>query len=170
MYNDHEFNPLTPEEEAERERNAEIDRRVRREVRRIRRGEADDDMRADEEAEAAEREAQEEALRREHRRKSSTSWQIFSGTILGEGVAKYYPYLLTVAGMFFLSIAVMFWSLHLDMKFSRMEREVKMLRERSMRLEEQRFRRTTHSAIVERLRERGIDLRDPSAPGAAIDN
>ena len=78
--------------------------------------------------------------------------------------------MLSIAGMFFLSIAVMFTALHLDMKYTRLEREVQILRERSIRLQEQRYSRTTHSAIVERLRERGIDLNDPSAPGEIIEN
>ena len=86
-----------------------------------------------------------------------------------EGVSRYYPYMLCVAGMFFLSIAVMFTALHLDMKYSRLSREVQMLRERSIRLEEQRFSRTTHSAVSARLRERGIPLYDPPAPGERIE-
>ena len=171
MYRDHEFDPVTPEEEARLAEGAEFARRVRREVRRMERGEADEDLRADEEREAAERAEQEERERREHRRRSSTFWQLFSGTILvREGVSKYYPYLLTIAGMFFLSIVVMFWSLHLDMRYTRLSREVQMLRERSIRLQEQRYQRTTHSAIVERLRERGIELYDPAVPGEIIEN
>ena len=98
-------------------------------------------------------------------------WQLFSGTILvREGVSKYYPYMLTIAGMFFLSIMVMFWSLHLDMRYTRLERDVQKLRERSIRLQEQRYQRTTHSAIVEQLRARGIELYDPQAPGEIIEN
>ena len=160
MYPDHEFDPITPEEEAQRAQEAEFARRVRREVLRIERGEAEEEIRADLERE-----------RRERRRKASTFWQLFSGTILvREGVSKYYPYMLSIAGMFFLSIAVMFTALHLDMKYTRLEREVQILRERSIRLQEQRYSRTTHSAIVERLRERGIDLNDPSAPGEIIEN
>ncbi len=168
---DHEFDPITPEEREQQARDAEFDRRVRREVLRIQRGEADDDIRADEEREAAERAAGEERARRERRRRSSTFWQLFSGTILlREGVSKYYPYMLSIAGMFFLSIVVMFWSLHLDLKYSRLEREVQVLRERSIRLEEQRYRRTTHSAVAARLRERGIDLQDPRTPGETLDD
>ena len=78
--------------------------------------------------------------------------------------------MLTIAGMFFLSIVVMFWSLHLDMRYSRLEREVQILRERSIRLQEQRYRRTTHSTILEELHRRGIDLYDPLAPGEIIEN
>ena len=171
MYRDHEFDPVTPEEQARREEEAEFARRVRREVRRMERGEADEDIRADEEREAAERAEEELRERRERRRRASTFWQLFSGSILvREGVSKYYPYMLTIAGMCFLSIVVMFWSLHLDMRFSRLEREVQVLRERSIRLEEQRYRRTTHSAILEELHRRGIELYDPVAPGEWIEN
>ena len=171
MYRDHEFDPLTPEEEARRAEEAEFARRVRREVRRMERGEADEELRADEEREAAERAEAEERERRERRRRSSTFWQLFSGTILLRGgVSKYYPYLLTIAGMFLLSIMVMFWALHLDMRYSRLSREVQVLRERSIRLQEQRYRRTTHSAILEELHRRGIELYDPLAPGEIIEN
>ena len=151
MYRDHEFDPVTPEEQARREQEEEFARRVRREVRRMERGEAEEDIRADEEREAEERAEAEERERR-------------------EGVSKYYPYMLTIAGMFFLSIMVMFWSLHLDMRYTRLERDVQKLRERSIRLQEQRYQRTTHSAIVEQLRARGIELYDPQAPGEIIEN
>ena len=128
MYSDHEFDPITPEEQARRDEEAEFARRVRREVRRMERGEADEDLRADEEREAAERAEAEQREARERRRRSSTLWQLFSGTILvRKGVSQYYPYLLTIAGMFFLSIVVMFWSLHLDILYTRLVREVQKL-------------------------------------------
>jgi hypothetical protein len=74
------------------------------------------------------------------------------------------------ARLYFVSIFVMFTALHLDMKYSRLYREVQMLRERSTRLQEQRFRHTTHSAILEELRRRGIDLYDPVVPGEILDD
>ena len=155
MYPDHEFDPITPEEEAQRAQEAEFARRVRREVLRIERGEAEEEIRADLEREAAEKAEAEERERRERRRRASTFWQLFSGTILvREGVSKYYPYMLSIAGMFFLSIAVMFTALHLDMKYTRLEREVQILRERSIRLQEQRYSRTTHSAKSSKTKRR----------------
>ena len=170
MFKDHEFDPVTPEEEARRKGGGIRPPRAARSAAH-RAGEADEDIRADMEREEEEKAEEEERQRRERRRKASTFWQLFSGTILvHEGVSKYYPYMLSIAGMFFLSIAVMFTTLHLDMKYSRLEREVQILRERSIRLQEQRYRRTTHSAIVERLRERGIELTDPPAPGEIIEN
>ena len=64
MYRDHEFDPVTPEEQARREQEEEFARRVRREVRRMERGEAEEDIRADEEREAEERAEAEERERR----------------------------------------------------------------------------------------------------------
>lgn len=171
MYTDHEFDPITPDEEAQRRQDEEFARRVRREVRRMERGDADEDIRADE-AQEAEEEALRETLRRkEHRRNASTFWQLFSGTILvREGMSHSYPYLLAIASMFLVSISVVFMSLHTDMRYMRLEREVQVLREKSIRWQERRFRCTTHSAITEELRRRGIELYDPLAPSEVIDN
>ncbi len=168
---DHEFDPVTPEERARREAEADFARRVRREVRRMERGEADEEIRADEEREAAERAEAEAAERREQRKRSNILRQLVSGTILvREGVSKYYLYMVCIAAMFFLSIVVLFMTLHLDMRYTRLEREVRMLRERSIRLQERRYRCTTPSAVAEELQRRGIELCDPPAPGAVIDD
>ena len=161
-YNDHEFDPVTDEERAAREREEELARRIRREVLRVQSGEADEEIRADREREQAEEEA---------RRRSNIFWLLFSGNILvRKGASEYYRYMICIAAMFFVSIFVMFTALHLDMKYSRLYREVQMLRERSTRLQEQRFRHTTHSAILEELRRRGIDLYDPVVPGEILDD
>ena len=148
-YNDHEFAPVTDEERAAREREEELARRIRREVLRVQSGEADEEIRADREREQAEEEARQEEQRKEERRRSNIFWLLFSGNILvRKGASEYYRYMICIAAMFFVSIFVMFTALHLDMKYSRLYREVQMLRERSTRLQEQRFRHTTHSAIL----------------------
>ena len=175
MYNDHELDPIPAEELAEREREAELARRIRREVVRMQRGEADDDLREDAAREAEERAAEEEAAaaaeRRERRRRSNPLWLLFTGNILvREGISEYYRYMLCIAGMFFISIVVIFMTLRLDMKFSRLEREVQVLHERSLRLQQERYRRTTHSAILDELRRRDIDLADPLVPAEVIDD
>ena len=72
MFKDHEFDPVTPEEEARRKQEEEFARRVRREVLRIERGEAEEEIRADLEREAAEKAEAEERERRERRRRAST--------------------------------------------------------------------------------------------------
>ena len=167
-YNDHEFDPVTDEERAAREREEELARRIRREVLRVQSGEADEEIRADREREQAEEEARQEEQRKEERRRSNIFWLLFSGNILvRKGASEYYRYMICIAAMFFVSIFVMFTALHLDMKYSRLYREVQMLRERSTRLQEQRF---PHSAILEELRRRGIDLYDPVVPGEILDD
>ena len=149
----------------------ELVRRIRREVLRVQSGEADEEIRADREREQAEEEARQEEQRKEERRRSNIFWLLFSGNILvRKGASEYYRYMICIAAMFFVSIFVMFTALHLDMKYSRLYREVQMLRERSTRLQEQRFRHTTHSAILEELRRRGIDLYDPVVPGEILDD
>lgn len=170
-YTDHEFDPMTEEQRAAEAREEELARKIRREVRRVQSGEAEEDLRADEERETAEREAREESERREKRRRSSAFWLWISGSILvRDSVSEYYRYMLAIAGTFLVSISVMFMTLHLDVQFTRLKRDVQMLRERSLRLEEQKFRTTTHSAIVRQLQERGIALYDPFAPGEVIEN
>lgn len=166
-----EFEPITPEEQALREQQADLARRVRREVLRIERGEADEELRAERE-QVEQEQAEEQARERQaQRRRSNIVWQFISGLILTrEGVTRYYPYMLAIAFMFFVSIFTMFTALRLDMRYARLEREVQLLRERSIHLQEQRYRQTTYSAIVEALAERGIDLRNPQTPDRIIEN
>lgn len=171
MYQDTDFNPQSEEERQQAERDEELARRIRREVRRVQSGEADAEMEADrerEEEEAAEREEKEE---RRRRRAASPLRGLVTGNVLRqEWLTGNYRYPLLIAGVFLLSIFVMFWALRLDMNYTRTEREVQLLREKAIRLREQRGRLTTHSAIVERLRERNIPLRDPLSPHEKIED
>lgn len=165
MQHDLDFNPERAAEEARRAEEELFARRVRREVMRVQSGEAEEDLRADREAEAEERRAEAERAARRARRRANPLFRLLSGSILvGEQASRYYPYMLTIAAMFFLNIVVLFWSLHLDLNYSRLEREVQKLRERSIRFEEQRYRLTTHSAVAAELARRGIDLEDPQSP------
>ena len=59
-YNDHEFDPVTDEERAAREREEELARRIRREVLRVQSGEADEEIRADREREQAEEQSRQD--------------------------------------------------------------------------------------------------------------
>ena len=68
-----------------------------------------------------------------------------------------------------ISIVVMFAALYADMSYSRMENDVQLLRERSIRLQEQLHRRTTHQAIRDSLAARGIDLKDPRKKRAVVE-
>ena len=157
-----EFNPLTEEELRQMEEDEEFRRRVRREVLRVQSGEADEDIERDrEEQEEAEREEQERRAKKQKRR-SRLFWQIFSGNILvNKSVAENYHYFAAIAVMCFVSIAVMFMTLYADLRYSQLERELQLVRERSIRLQEQLYNNTTHAAIKEQLKERGIPLKDP---------
>ncbi len=169
MLKDLDFHPERQEEELRRQEEEALARRVRREVLRVQSGEADADIEADRQAEeeAAAREAEERV--RKERRRNNPFYRLVSGTILvGEHASRSYPYLVTFAVMFFLNIVVLFWSLHLDLRYSRLEREVQKLRERSIRYEEQRYRMSTHSAVSRELELRGIHLQDPRTPGQII--
>ncbi len=169
------FDPQhTPEniEEQRRldEQEAELARKIRREVLRVQSGDADEEIaREKAETEAAEHERK-RAERLERRRRASAFWQLISGNILvNKGVARYYPYMLAVAMMFFLSIMVMFYSLHMDMRYSRLEREVQLLRERSLRFQSARFQQSSHSAVKYQLEKRGIKLEEAVEPSTIID-
>lgn len=161
---DTELDYRSEEERRREEEERELRRKIRREVRRVSAGEADDEIREDEEREReeqAQREAEEERLRKKH---SSWAWLMFSGMIvMRSGVSRYYRYALLIAVMFFCSILTIFNALRLDKQFTQVESETQLLRERSIRMQERRYRSTTHSAIVRRLKERGIDLRDSSS-------
>ena len=170
MYRDTDFNPRSEEELREEERERELQRRIRREVRRIQSGEADEEMaeeRAREEAEA------EETGAPPARHPPPAAPPDPGGRAgpqrrpAGVGGGDTTP--LLIAGTFLLSIVVMFWALRLDMTHTRTEREVELLREKAVRLQEQRSRLTTHSAVVEELRRRNIPLHDPVVPGEIIE-
>lgn len=170
MYRDTDFNPRSEEELLQEERDRELARRIRREVRRVQSGEADDDLAEDRAREEAEAEEQAARQARERRRAANPIRGLLTGNILRqEWLVGHYRYPLLIAGTFLLSIIVMFWALRLDMTHTRTEREVELLREKAIRLQEQRSRQTTHSAIVEQLRQRNIPLHDPTVPGEIIE-
>lgn len=170
MKYDHEFDPVTAEQLAAEEQEAALARKIRREVLRVQRGEADEQIREEEAEREREEQERQEKERKEERRQSNLFWQLFSGKILvRKGATEYYRYMICIAVMFFVSIVVMFTSLHLDMKYARLDNEVRLLHERSIRLQEQRFLGTTHAVIAAELKRRGIELYDPVVPAETIE-
>lgn len=162
-YDDSEFLTDSPEEVREREQQEEIRRIVRSEFRRVQSGEADDDMAEDV---RREQEAQEEAEKRasRHRWLRSIGLLLTGEILVKENVTRFYSYASYIALMFFLSIVTLFAGLRVETKCNRLEREVELLHERSIRLKEQRYQKSSHSAIVEELERRGIELYDPLTP------
>ncbi len=102
---DLDYHPERQEGALRRQEVEALARRVRREVLRVQSGEADADIEADRQAEeeAAAREAEERV--RKERRRNNPFYRLVSGTILvGEHASRSYPYLVTIAVMFFLNI------------------------------------------------------------------
>lgn len=88
--------------------------------------------------------------------------QIFLGTILNQDyIRENYRYAFLIAGMLFLSIVMLFSSLGAYIRYTNLDNEVRLLRERAIRMSEMRYEQSSHSAIVRRIKERGIDLADP---------
>lgn len=169
-YND-DFNPPSEEELLRREREEEELRRIRREVLRINSGEADEDIARDLELERAEQQEKQREEARKRLKRSRLVWQLFSGNILVSGsVAGNYRYFIAIAVMCFVSIAVMFAVLYADMRYTRVERELQLVRERSIRLQEQLYSRTTHDSLVLELKRRGIELQDPQRTRAVLED
>ena len=162
-YDDSEFLTPSPEEVRQQEREEEIRRITRTEIRRVQSGQADEDI-----AEDLRREEQ-EALAKTPKplpRWVSILLSITTGEILiKENMMRGYNHLFIIALLFLGSILLLFSSLHLEIKRDRIKKEVTLLHERAVRTKEQFNKHTSHSAIVERLRERGIQLceREPSS-------
>lgn len=96
--------------------------------------------------------------------------QIVLGTILSnDSVRENYRYVITIAIMLFTSIVMLFSSLGSYLRYTQLADEVHLLRERAIRMSEQRYESSSHSAIVRRLEERGIKLVDPQEPHEILD-
>ena len=162
-YDDSEFLTDSPEEIREREQQEEIKRIVRSEFRRVQSGEADEDMAEDVRREQQEREEAETRASR-HKWLRSIGLLLTGEILVRENVARFYSYASYIALMFFLSIVTLFAGLRVETKCNRLEREVELLHERSIRFKEQRYQKSSHSAIVEELERRGIELYDPLTP------
>lgn len=166
-----DFNPLTEEELLQRAREEEERRRIRREVLRMQSGEADEDIARDLEMEREQRTEQQREEARKRLKRSRLMWQLFSGNILVSGsVAGNYRYFIAIAVMCFVSIAVMFAALYADIRYTRVERELQLVRERSIRLQEQLYSRTTHDSLVVELQRRGIELQEPRTTRAVVED
>ncbi|MDE6140377.1 MAG: hypothetical protein K2J31_05860 [Alistipes sp.] len=167
---DLEFDPREEARRREAEEEARIARRIRRELIRVDSGEADEDMAREREAIEREREQEQERERRQQRRSRSLLWQVFSGSFLvGSGATQYYNYLIAMAAMCLVSIFVTFMSLNADMECRNLEEQVRVLRERAVLMQEQRFRRGSYNEIMRMLEDRGIRMTDLSDDSRLIE-
>lgn len=96
--------------------------------------------------------------------------KFISGSILDStAVKENYRYVVCIMALLLLSIAMLFTSLGVYMRYTKLVEEVQLLRERAIRTAEQRYEVSSHSAVVRSLKERGINLQDPSAPREIIE-
>lgn len=166
-----EFDPLTDEELRQLQDDEEFRRRVRREVLRMQSGEADTEIEQEREQQRAEQQERNREEAKQRLRRSRLFWQLFSGNILlNRNVQEHYGYLIAIAIMCVVSIFVMFSALYADLRYSQVERELQLVRERSIRLQEQLYGKTTHAAIREELQRRGINLQDPQKPKEVVED
>lgn len=172
---DIEIDPTFREERERAAEAAERDRRIRQEVVRVLSGAAEQDLAEDErlrlEQEAAEAEEREAEERRQNSWWNTTFKALFTGEILTKEKIKHiYPYLMFVAGMFFLSIFILFTALRLDIKRSRLQDELRVLQEQAVRQSEQLYKATSRSAIIEQSKARGLNLEELPTQTCIIDN
>ncbi len=172
---DIEIDPSFREERERAAAKAERERMIREQVVRVMSGAAEEDLAEDErlrlEQEAAEQEEREREERRQNSWWNKTFKAIFTGEILtNEETRHIYPYLMFVAGMFFLSIFILFTALRLDIKRSRLQDELRVLQEQSVRQSEQLYRATSRGAIIEQSKARGLNLEELPTQTYIIDN
>ena len=157
-YDESEYFSDTQEEIAEREAQEALRRMVRTEIRRVQTGVANADI-----ADDIAREEQ-QASEKKSKRPRWVVWinSVVTGDILlAEEVKRVYTLLTMLGVIFFASIATIFGSLQRDMRYRELEKEVALLKERAIRTSEECYRHSSHSAILRKLKERGIDIEDP---------
>ena len=157
-YDESEYFTDSQEEIAEREAQEALRRMVRTEIRRVQTGAANADI-----ADDIAREEQ-QASEKKNNRPRWVIWinSVVTGDILlAEEVKRIYTLLTMLGVIFFASIATIFGSLQRDMRYRVLEKEVALLKERAIRTSEECYRHSSHSAILRKLKERGIDIEDP---------
>ena len=158
-YDESEYFSDTQEEIAEREAQEALRRMVRTEIRRVQTGAANADI-----ADDIAREEQEALEERKSKRPRWVVWinSVVTGDILlAEEVKRVYTLLTMLGVIFFASIATIFGSLQRDMRYRELEKEIALLKERAIRTSEECYRHSSHSVILRKLKERGIDIEDP---------
>lgn len=164
QYDESEYFTDSKEEIAEREAQEALLRTVRTEIRRVQSGAADEDIaddiaREEEEQKAAEEKAKRKAPLWVYRLES-----FFTGDILLAEQANRIYSLLTLLGVIFLvSIFTIFGTFQQDVRCNKLRKEVAMLKERAIRTSEECTKLSSHSAILSRLKARGIEIEDPKS-------
>lgn len=157
-YNENEYFSDTPEEIAEREAQEALRRMVRTEIRRVHTGAADADIAEDIAREELEAQA---SVRKRPRWMEWVISSITGDIILSKQAKKLSTLLLVLAIIFVISCTAMSLSFRVDMECRNLKKEVALLKERAIRTNEELNLHSSHSAIVRKLEERGIAIKDP---------
>jgi hypothetical protein len=161
-YDESEYFTDSQEEIAEREAQEALRRMVRTEIRRVQTGAADADI--------AEDIAREEEAQAIEERKRKPKWvmkieALLTGDILlAEKADRAYHLLMLLGVVFLLSIFTIFGAFQQDLHRNTLQKEVALLKERAIRISEEKMQQCSHSAILRKLGERGIELDDPKNP------
>lgn len=166
--NDDRYTPeeesFDPEGVAERRRKDEeerLNRRIRREIIKIKNGDSDEDLEEERrrmEEEEEERKAEEERVKR---RKGSILVNLFTGGFLSsDGAVIYYRMLIAIAIMCFVCIFLTFISLNANREYHRLENHALVLRERAIIYEDRRYSISTREQIEVLMQRHGIELQD----------
>ena len=97
--------------------------------------------------------------------------KVASGDILADReVARGHTYqlLLLLAVSFGINITCILWSVNLDIEYNKLTRELAIVRDNSVIVKDQLFRKSSHDATMRRLRERGTEMVDPAAPPLSL--
>lgn len=95
---------------------------------------------------------------------------LFTGEVVtAQSVTKGYDYLFYMALLLLINIVLIFSSLHQQIRANKLEKEVALMHERAIRMQEQRVISTTHSAISNELQRRGIELYDATEPVTIVE-
>ena len=162
QYDESEYFTDSKEEIAEREAQEAMRRLVRTEIRRVHSGEADEDIAND-----IAREKGTKALEVQKNAKKS-GWgarveSLVTGDILlAEEASRVYNFLILLGVIFTISLFAMFGSFQQEMQCSKLRTEVEILKQKAVRTSEIRVQQSTHSAILDKLKARGIKLEDPT--------
>lgn len=114
---------------------------------------------------------EEKRRRRAERRQKNIFRQLYSGEILTKDeVRALYPYLMVLGMTFLMSMLVLFSALRLDINRTRLQNELKVLQEQSVRQSERLYRATSRSAIIEQSKARGLNLEEMPTQTYIIDN
>jgi hypothetical protein len=165
-YDESEYFTDSQEEIAEREAQEALRRMVRTEIRRVQTGAADADIADDI---AREEEQAVEKAKREKPRWMVKAERFFTGDILlAEEADKVYHLLVLLGLVFLVSIFTIFGAFQQDLRRNTLQKEVALLKERAIRMSEERMQHSSHSAILKKLQDRGIEIEDPKNPPMVV--